>query len=217
GSVRVAARGPAGGIRPGRVGQRASGGGHPPDRELIAAPVIPRPSTGRGARFLPSTPSGPRHSEEANGARWPSRSSKSVAPRESGRLGSTPRRFRQSLRERAFAVDGGQDGRGIREIFEHHLGAGLSQLAGGILTGRDGHDSRAMRVRARDVAWRVADNDDSIGVEVEWQAARPSAVERNRNEMVAIVRVFAKGAAAEVPPEVEMTEFHLRGLGIIAG
>src|SRR4029453_11711382 len=95
GSVRVAARGPAGGIRPGRVGQRASGGGHPPDRELIAAPVIPRPSTGRGARFLPSSPSGPRHSEEANGARWPSRSSKSVAPRESGGLGSTPRRFRQ--------------------------------------------------------------------------------------------------------------------------
>src|SRR4029450_7314685 len=74
-----------------------------------------------------------------------------------------------------------------------------------------------MRVRARDVAWRVADNDDSIGVDVEWQAARASAVELNRNEMVAIVRVFAKGAAAEVPPEVEMTEFHLRGLGIIAG
>ena len=32
---------------------------------------------------------------EANGARWPSRSSKSVAPRLAGGLGSTPRRFRQ--------------------------------------------------------------------------------------------------------------------------
>src|SRR5512138_738325 len=32
---------------------------------------------------------------EASGARWPSRSSKSVAPRFAGRLGSTPRRFRQ--------------------------------------------------------------------------------------------------------------------------
>ena len=32
---------------------------------------------------------------EANGARWPSRSSKSVAPRSPGGLGSTPRRFRQ--------------------------------------------------------------------------------------------------------------------------
>ena len=31
---------------------------------------------------------------EANGARWPSRSSKSVAPRSAGGLGSTPRRFR---------------------------------------------------------------------------------------------------------------------------
>ena len=95
---------------------------------------------------------------------------------------------------------GGQDGRGIQEIFEHDFGAGLAQLAGGILTRRDGHDSRAMRVRARDVARRVADNDDTIGVDAERQAARPSAVERNWNEMVAIVRVFAKGAAAEVPP-----------------
>ena len=35
--------------------------------------------------------------------------------------------------------------------------------------------------------------------------------------MIAIVRVFAKGAAAEVPPQIEMTELHLRRLGVVAG
>ncbi len=44
---------------------------------------------------------------EANGARWPSRSSKPVAPRSAGGLGSTPRRFRHSTRVReAHRADG---------------------------------------------------------------------------------------------------------------
>ncbi len=69
---------------------------------------------------------------------------------------------------------------------------------------------------AGDVVWRVADDPDAVGREVDAEFF-PGARESERAEFVAEMAIVGEGAELEVFPEAEIGELELRALAKIAG
>ena len=223
--VRAAARRPARGVRARRIRQGPPGGRRPPDRELNAASGIPGPASGPGAR-CPSParrsastmhprkrtgPGGPPGLQNrllpacrGGWVRLPGASATlaPVAVRLSRHL-STVQRLSQERQHRPVSLKS-----------SNTTSARVLERFDRVLAGRDGDDSRAVRVRARDVARRVADDHDRVASTCRGRPQCPRAVERHGHEMVAIVRVLAECAAAEVAPQVEVPELHFRRIGV---
>jgi superoxide dismutase, Cu-Zn family len=102
------------------------------------------------------------------------------------------------------------EGRGeIAEVLKDDVGTRRVQLVGGVFAGRHGNYARAVRLRAGNVEWRVADDNNAIGAHGRRQPVSARAVHRHRHQVIAVERVVAERAAAEIPPEVEMTQLHL--------
>ena len=124
-------------------------------------------------RFTRRPPRGYHCALEANGARWPSRSSKSAVSCFAGELGSTPRRFRQSLsyilaniffrhRRQLVAVEQCEKRCVIGQVANEDVGLAPAERIQGEVAGRHRDRLRAPAMRAADVVRRVAD-DDHIG------------------------------------------------------
>ena len=75
---------------------------------------------------------------------------------------------------------------------------------------------RAYGNRTRDIVRRVADDDDVRVVE-RAETARPRPIDGERHQRVAIRRIVAERAAAEVVPQIEVAELDARSLLEVAG
>ncbi len=80
-----------------------------------------------------------------------------------------------------------------------------AQLLGGETSCRDTNGRCSHGACARDIVWRVADDENVSGIDV-GQAALPRALDRERHQLVSIRGIVAKRAAAEIPPQIEMLE-----------
>src|SRR5262245_9724456 len=114
---------------------------------------------------------------EANGARWPSRSSKSVAPCSRGGA-----RF-DSEALPPFA-DHAHDLSPFAEILKYHVGAGVAEVGAAGRAGRAANGALPAGNGHRDSERRVAD-DDRLARPDARPAALGDARERGREQLVA--------------------------------